>query len=195
MLVKRYGNDRESEARYSPADCIGCRAIPISGRPKAQHNELASNGRERVIAPRRAIAICGAFSTRRPMPQLRPKGASSKLCIAAQSPPATQSSHRGNRPSTVSANLVDLAPGSPLRRTRPSRQQTIEAKAHHQNDQTTPKTRLPDRPPEFSIPPTTREVIFDPEAWKINCRVQSFGFVVFSCRGIQPAVRSARDYD
>jgi transposase len=61
------------------------------------------------------------------------------------------------------ANLVDLAPGSPLRRTRPSRQQTIEAKAHHQNDQTTPKTRLPDRPAEFSIPPTTREVIFDPE--------------------------------
>jgi hypothetical protein len=37
MLVKLYGNDRESEARYSPAECIGCRAIPISGNPKARH--------------------------------------------------------------------------------------------------------------------------------------------------------------
>jgi len=35
MLVKMYGADRtESEARYSPAECIGCKAIPISGRPK-----------------------------------------------------------------------------------------------------------------------------------------------------------------
>jgi IS1 family transposase len=34
MLVKLYGSDRESETRYSPAECIGCRAIPISGTPK-----------------------------------------------------------------------------------------------------------------------------------------------------------------
>jgi len=34
MLVKLYGNDHESETRYSPAECIGCRAIPISGNPK-----------------------------------------------------------------------------------------------------------------------------------------------------------------
>src|SRR5260370_8296622 len=38
MLVKLYGADREeSEARYSPAECIGCRAIPIIGNPKPQH--------------------------------------------------------------------------------------------------------------------------------------------------------------
>lgn len=37
MLVKLYGNDRESETRYSPAECIGCRAIPISGSPKLRH--------------------------------------------------------------------------------------------------------------------------------------------------------------
>ena len=38
MLVKLYGADRkESEARYSPAECIGCRAIPISGRPNPKH--------------------------------------------------------------------------------------------------------------------------------------------------------------
>jgi IS1 family transposase len=37
MLVKLYGSDRESEVRYSPAECIGCRAIPIIGRPQAKH--------------------------------------------------------------------------------------------------------------------------------------------------------------
>jgi hypothetical protein len=36
MLVKLYGNDRESETRHSPAQCIGCRAIRISGDPKAR---------------------------------------------------------------------------------------------------------------------------------------------------------------
>jgi IS1 family transposase len=36
MLVKLYGNDRESEARYSPAECIGCRQIAITGNPKAK---------------------------------------------------------------------------------------------------------------------------------------------------------------
>jgi IS1 family transposase len=37
MLVKLYGNDRESETHYSPAECIGCRAIPVIGRPDANH--------------------------------------------------------------------------------------------------------------------------------------------------------------
>src|SRR5712692_4926057 len=38
MLVKVYGADREeSEARYSRAECMGCRAIRVSGVPKAEH--------------------------------------------------------------------------------------------------------------------------------------------------------------
>jgi IS1 family transposase len=37
MLVKIYGNDRESEARYSPAECIGCKEIRIIGRPDPKH--------------------------------------------------------------------------------------------------------------------------------------------------------------
>ena len=37
MLVKLYGSDRESEVRFSPAECIGCRAIPITGKPEAKH--------------------------------------------------------------------------------------------------------------------------------------------------------------
>jgi IS1 family transposase len=38
MLVKMYGSDRqESEAPYSPAECIGCREAVISGNPDARH--------------------------------------------------------------------------------------------------------------------------------------------------------------
>jgi hypothetical protein len=37
MLVKIYGTDRESETRYSPAECLECRAIPIIGRPDPKH--------------------------------------------------------------------------------------------------------------------------------------------------------------
>ncbi len=38
MLVKLYGNDsRPEEARYSPAECIGTRIIPIIGQPDPKH--------------------------------------------------------------------------------------------------------------------------------------------------------------
>ncbi len=38
MLVKLYGADRdESEARYSPAQCIGCQSAAIIGQPSPQH--------------------------------------------------------------------------------------------------------------------------------------------------------------
>ena len=37
MLIKMYGNDRESEVRYSPAECIGCRTQAITGRPDPKH--------------------------------------------------------------------------------------------------------------------------------------------------------------
>ena len=37
MLVKLYGNDRENEVRYSPAECIGCKEIRIIGRPDPKH--------------------------------------------------------------------------------------------------------------------------------------------------------------
>jgi hypothetical protein len=77
--------------------------------------------------------------------------------------PGTQSNHRGDCPSTMPADLVDLAPGSPLRRTRPGRYQTIEAKAHGENDPATAKPRLSDRAVESTTTqPSTGEVIFDP---------------------------------
>src|SRR6266481_1344439 len=34
MLVKLYGNDRETESRYSPGEFVSCRTIPMTGRPK-----------------------------------------------------------------------------------------------------------------------------------------------------------------
>lgn len=38
MLVKMYGSDpRESETRYSPAECIGTQLAVISGRPDLKH--------------------------------------------------------------------------------------------------------------------------------------------------------------
>ena len=37
MLVKLYGNDAEPETRYSPAQCIGAMATPISGNPDPRH--------------------------------------------------------------------------------------------------------------------------------------------------------------
>src|SRR5438874_8920726 len=77
--------------------------------------------------------------------------------------PGTQSSHWGHRPSTVSANLVDPASGSPLRRTGPSGHQTIEATPHFKDASATPKPRLSDRTTQSSTQPSTSAVIFDPE--------------------------------
>jgi hypothetical protein len=37
MLVKMYGNDRETESRHSPAECVGCRSIAITGDPDSAH--------------------------------------------------------------------------------------------------------------------------------------------------------------
>src|SRR6266852_3304407 len=50
----------------------------------------------------------------------------------------------------MSADLVDPASGSPLRGTRPRSHQTIEAKAHCQNDPATPELRLQRRTNQFS---------------------------------------------
>src|SRR5258708_7007597 len=37
MLIKPYGEDRQTEARYSPAECIGCREQAIISRPDPKH--------------------------------------------------------------------------------------------------------------------------------------------------------------
>jgi len=45
MLVKLYGNDGENESRYSPAECIGCRFVAITGNPKP--NDISTSYVER----------------------------------------------------------------------------------------------------------------------------------------------------
>jgi|SRR5215469_18970106 len=64
--------------------------------------------------------------------------------------------------------LEDIAPGNPLRRTRPRGQQSIQTKAHSKNDPSTPQAWLPNRTERFSISHPSMiaisdfDMIFDP---------------------------------
>jgi hypothetical protein len=67
--------------------------------------------------------------------------------------------------STLSADLVDPASRSPLRRTWSRCQPKVEASAHYKDDPPAPKLRLSDRTTESSSPQSTaRALIFDPAA-------------------------------
>ena len=61
----------------------------------------------------------------------------------------------------MSADLVNPTSRSPLRGTRPSGHQTIEAKAHCQNDPATPTARLPDRTIQPSTPKSGSSALSD----------------------------------
>jgi len=59
--------------------------------------------------------------------------------------PSMWKGHRGHCPSTVSPDLADPAPGSPLRRTRPSCHSSVKEKAPCENDSATPESQLSHR--------------------------------------------------